>query len=73
MSAYWKNVRHEFLIPSEKAEPHFDIEVTNSGIYDSIVFTVDSKNFHEEVWIHVHEDEFRAFADKLRTLLNDSE
>ena len=73
MTAYSKNTRHEFFIPSEKAEPHFDIEVTNSGIFDSIVITIDSKEFHEEVWLHIHQDEFASFADNLRTLLNDSE
>lgn len=73
MTAYSKNTRHEFFIPSEKAEPHFDIEVTNSGMFDSIVITIDSKEFHDEVWLHIHQDEFAGFADNLRTLLNDSE
>lgn len=73
MTAYSKTTKHEVFLPSAKSEPTVHIEVTNSGVFESIVFKIDSNHFREEVWLHIHEDEFSEFADQLRTLLNDSE
>tara|TARA_R100001198_G_scaffold23981_1_gene12489 strand:- start:374 stop:595 length:222 start_codon:yes stop_codon:yes gene_type:complete len=73
MKPYCKTTKHEVFLPSAKSEPNVHIEVTNSGVFESIVFIIDSNHFREEVWLHIHEDEFSEFADQLRTLLNDSE
>lgn len=73
MKAYCKTTKHEVFLPSKKSEPNVYIEVCNSGVYESIVFIIDSNHFREELWLHIDRDEFSSFADELRTLLNDSE